>query len=158
MYPILTSCVRRGDGEPRSSRQTWSKFQSRNQLSLFWTLFWTDFLFLVEMLLPPPHFPTRHPSPSSFLLLLYENKGLTMLHDWYKLCTMNSYTVWFLYQFVHFLCDFCTNSYIFYKLWARSPPFSYYYLKIRGWLCCMDEFVQSHFSDVVLLFFCTVYK
>jgi hypothetical protein len=32
----------------------------------------------------------------------------------YKLCTTNSFTVWCLYQFVHFLCDFCTNSYIFY--------------------------------------------
>ena len=32
----------------------------------------------------------------------------------YKLTSTNSYMLLRLYQFVHFLCDFCTNSYIFY--------------------------------------------
>jgi hypothetical protein len=32
----------------------------------------------------------------------------------YKLTSTNSYMLLRLYQCVHFLCDFCTNSYIFY--------------------------------------------
>ena len=33
----------------------------------------------------------------------------------YKLTSTNSYMLLRLYKFVYFLCDFCTNSYIFYK-------------------------------------------
>ena len=41
-----------------------------------------------------------------FFLLIFE----------YKLTSTNSYMLLRLYQFVHFLCDFYTNSYIFIQI------------------------------------------
>ena len=45
----------------------------------------------------------------------------------YKLISTNSYMLLRLYQFVHFLCDFYTNSYILYKLYSTNS-----YNKPRG--------------------------
>ena len=55
---------------------------------------------------------------SLIFVRIHTNEFIQLL---YKLCNTNSYTVRCLYQFIHFLCDFCTNSYIFIQI-ARARP------------------------------------
>jgi len=70
---------------------------------------------IASAILVPVEIPIRIKFFSLIFVLIHTNEFIKLL---YKLCSTNSYTVWFLYQFIQFVYElYSTYSY---KVWCRE--------------------------------------